>query len=147
MLLINAVNAAGRPVELFVKDGKIAETWVYPFKEPKLVINGGPGSGNFDHAGIPGQVGGSAPSDGGDSSPHAEPEKLASLTFDMTKENHTKLTEAIESAHSSMKAGEFAKWASTVMGIPLKGSAKKVKETITYFINQLSTSRATTDRI
>ena len=24
MLLINAVNAAGRPVELFVKDGKIA---------------------------------------------------------------------------------------------------------------------------
>ena len=31
----------------------------------RQILNGGPGSGNFGHAGIPGQVGGSAPGGGG----------------------------------------------------------------------------------
>ena len=58
---MNTIEQAKRALEaLFVLHAK-------PQKVTELIVRGGEGSGNFGHAGRPGEVGGSAPDGGGGS--------------------------------------------------------------------------------
>jgi hypothetical protein len=67
--------------------------WVLPSYREKLVQLGGAGSGNFGHAGRPGEVGGSAPGDGGGTQPMGVPRAASNSTVEsVTKHVETVAT-------------------------------------------------------
>lgn len=76
---------------------------------------------------------------------HADAKQLSATMGDMTEANHARIATAIDDAHAKMPAGEFAAWASTLLGFQVKGSKAAVHKQAHAFINSLRTSRTQTD--
>lgn len=74
------------------------------------------------------------------------PEDLNKILGDMTDENHSRVSSAIEQAFSTKEsANSFVEWTTKLLGFKQSGSASKVKKDALSFVDRLRTSRAQTD--
>lgn len=80
--------------------------WTFLEESPSR-NKGGPGSGNFGHAGRPGQIGGSAPDEGGEA---AKPSGGSSASHDFGKAPPTVRTWAERKFGDATKAAAFCRW-------------------------------------
>ena len=64
----------------------------------------------------------------------------------MTRENADKVEAAIDDAHNTMSASDFAEWATHLLGFKQKGSKGKVKKAAMSYVRGLATSYSQTSR-
>ena len=121
-----AEKFAGSDGRVYEAEIRPIDTWgsVYGNKESEIMVpawiapngnidnaDGGPGSGNFGHNGVPGQVGGSAPSKG-DPISNSERKSLVAFTGDsnaITTEQATDIERAITKAPSLSDQFEYSR--------------------------------------